>query len=129
MMLLDDHEEAPLSVETLLQADLTGARLAFLSACATAAPSQDVRLRDETIHLTTAFQLAGFRQVVGTLWPINDMLAAEIADVFYSHLRSDPRRKPDPDRAAVTLHQTIQTIHDRYPELPSVWAAYVHAGV
>ena len=127
-LLLQDHERSPLPVATLLQVDLTHARLAFLSACQTAAPGKDVRLMDETIHLATAFQLVGFRQVVGTLWPIDDRLAAEIADVFYSNLCSSRDRTADPDRAPVALHDTIRTFRDRFPGLPSLWAAYIHGG-
>jgi CHAT domain-containing protein len=45
------------------------AQLAFLSACQTARnPARD--LLDEAIHLASAFQLAGYPHVVGTLWSV-----------------------------------------------------------
>ena len=63
------------------------AQLAYLSACDTAITST-AGLIDEAIHLTTAFQLAGFPHVIGTLWEINDELAVTIADAFYTTLRT-----------------------------------------
>ncbi|MER7468418.1 CHAT domain-containing protein [Streptomyces sp. NPDC097981] len=144
-LLLHDHVTAPLTVSTLAQVSLDHAQLAYLSACGTAdlggmrllaagAASDRVRVReslrllDEAIHLTSAFQLAGFPHVVGTLWQIDDRLAAEIAESFYKHLTEGPRGMLAPDRAATALHHTIRTVRDRFPATPSLWAAHVHAG-
>ncbi|MFC7303950.1 CHAT domain-containing protein [Streptomyces monticola] len=126
-LLLHDHATAPLTVSALAQVDLDRAHLAYLSACSTANPG-DGRLRDEAIHLTSAFQLAGFPHVVGTLWPIDDRLAAEIAESFYTHLAPGPPGTLAPDRSAAALHATIRQVRDRYPATPSLWAAYLHAG-
>ena len=54
LLLLQDHDSAPLTVASLAPVDLGQAQLAYLSACETAltfAPG----LIDEAIHLTTAF--------------------------------------------------------------------------
>jgi hypothetical protein len=63
-LLLADHMSEPLTVE-----DLIGLRmdveLAFLSACSTARPGG--RLADESIHLASACQLAGYRHVAGAV--------------------------------------------------------------
>lgn len=50
------------------------AELAYLSACSTGHVGR--RHADESIHLTSAFQLAGFRNVVASLWPLDDHVAA-----------------------------------------------------
>ncbi|WP_216651350.1 CHAT domain-containing protein [Actinomadura litoris] len=36
-------------------------------------------LADEAIHLAAAFQLAGYRGVIGTLWPVADRPAVRFA--------------------------------------------------
>ena len=83
-LLLDDHQTAPLTVVDVARLRLDDAELAFLSACSTARPVG--RLADEAIHLASAFQLAGYRHVIGTLWPIGDQHAVDIADDIYTAL-------------------------------------------
>ena len=106
-----------MTVSALAQVDLAHAQLAYLSACSTADPGS-LDLLDESIHLTSAFQLAGFPHVVGTLWPIDDRLAAEIAESFYTRLTPSPPGNPDPAQSAAALHHTIRTVRDRYPATP-----------
>lgn len=62
--------------------------LAYLSACSTTANSAD-SLIDEAIHLTSAFQLAGFRHVIGTLWEVADQHSVSIAKTVYETLRDE----------------------------------------
>jgi CHAT domain-containing protein len=95
------------------------ADLAFLSACSTARPG--ARLADEAIHLASAFQLAGYRHVIGTLWPITDNGAAALTRNFYRNLA-------DVSAAAAVLHAVTRQLRDECPEHPSVWAAHIHAG-
>ncbi|WPO70082.1 CHAT domain-containing protein [Streptomyces sp. KN37] len=132
-LLLNDHATTPLTVAALARMDLTHAQLAYLSACSTADPGS-FDLLDEAIHLTSAFQLAGFPHVIGTLWPVSDRLAADIAESFYTHL-TNTHLTPDPPggtltpaRSATALHHTIRAIRDRYPATPSLWAGHLHAG-
>ncbi len=126
-LLLHDHATAPLTVSALSRVNLDHAQLAYLSACNTTNPGRG-DLLDEAIHLASAFQLAGFRHVVGTLWPINDHLAAEVAESFYAHLAAGQPGCLDPDQSATALHETIRAVRDRYPATPSLWAAYLHVG-
>jgi tetratricopeptide (TPR) repeat protein len=126
-LLLHDHATTPLTVSALAQTDLAHAQLAYLSACSTADPGSS-DLLDEAIHLTSAFQLAGFPHVIGTLWPIYDHLAVEIAESFYARLTPGPPGRLNPALAATALHDTIRAVRDRYPATPSLWAAYLHAG-
>ncbi|QBI53036.1 CHAT domain protein [Streptomonospora litoralis] len=133
-LLLYDHARNPLTVTSLGPLRLEGARLAYLSACSTAAIKTG-DLIDEAIHVASAFQLAGFPHVVGTLWEINDRIAVTVADRFYTHLR-DPDGNLDPGRAACALHATVREVRDGadLPEgydrtaVPSLWAAYLHTG-
>lgn len=124
-LLLNDHAEHPLTVADLMATRLDHARLAYLSACRTAVTAA-TDLLDEAIHLVTAFQLAGYPHVAGTLWEINDPIAADIAEAFYAHLTANGR--PDPSRSAFALHQAVRAARDRLPLTPSLWAAHIHAG-
>lgn len=124
-LLLHDHTTGALTVADLDSVRLENAQLAYLSACETAAATTP-ELLDETIHLVSAFQLAGYSHVIGTLWPVNDRAAATIADAFYRALPGGPDSSAN--RAAHALHQTIIATRDRYPNTPSLWAAHLHTG-
>ncbi|WP_406194113.1 CHAT domain-containing protein [Kitasatospora sp. NBC_01560] len=134
LLLLHDHADDPLTVAGLAAVELGRARLAYLSACRTAAVDT-AELLDEAIHLTSAFQLAGFPHVIGTLWEIDDELAVTVAELFYDALGSGAGGL-DPDRSAYALHRAVRLIRDGYDlpapmdlsGLPSLWAAYLHSG-
>ncbi|MFD5129865.1 CHAT domain-containing protein [Streptomyces olindensis] len=130
LLLLHDHEHDPLSVANLAEMRLPSAQLAYLSACRTAF-MDSVELIDEAIHLTSAFQLAGFPQVIGTLWEINDEVASQMAADFYTELGrlTSQRGGLDTDEAAGALHQTVRRFRDRDPRFPYLWAAHLHAGI
>nr|MDT0520536.1 CHAT domain-containing protein [Streptomyces sp. DSM 41633] len=116
----------PLTVSALAGVNLGQARLAYLSACRTA--FTDTRpLIDEAIHLSSAFQLAGYPHVIGTLWEIDSAAAVTIARTFYTALCAADGALAT-DRAVHALHQAVREIRDRYPRLPSLWAGYLHAG-
>ncbi|WP_018639586.1 CHAT domain-containing protein [Parafrankia elaeagni] len=120
-LLLNDHQESPLTVIDVSRLRLD-ARLAFLSACSTAQSSG--RLLDEAIHLASAFHLAGYRHVVGTLWPINDALAVSITDDIYARLVGSA-----PTDVAGALHAVARQQRARLVNRPSTWASHVHIGV
>ena len=125
-LLLHDHHRDPLTVAALAPLALDHAHLAYLSACSTASVT-NARLLDEAIHLATAFQLAGFPHVIGTLWEINDAIAVEIASTFYTAL-ANPDGTLDPHHAARALHQATRAQRDRRPATPYLWASHIHAG-
>jgi CHAT domain-containing protein len=55
-----------LTVAELMELDLKGAFLAYLSACETA--KGDQKHADEAIHLAATMLFAGFKSVVATMW-------------------------------------------------------------
>ena len=101
--------------------DLAGAELAYLSACSTGHAGR--RHADESIHLASAFQLAGYRHVVASLWPLADRVAATAADRFYRHLTG-----PTAGDAALALHEVTRTLRADNPERPHLWAPLIHSG-
>lgn len=128
--------------------------LAYLSACGTGRV-RDEKSVDESIHLMSAFQLAGFRHVVGTLWSVMDDVCVRVARLTYQGLRDrgltdtsicrglhDASRalrdldveapsdaqdgSPWPERAAARGPRDIDADHEG---ALAPWAPYVHFGV
>ncbi|KAG1791886.1 uncharacterized protein HD556DRAFT_1214568, partial [Suillus plorans] len=63
------------------------AEFAFLSACHTAVGDEE--MPDEVIHLATGIQFSGFKNVVGTLWEVDDAVAKHVVEVFYEYMFGD----------------------------------------
>ncbi|MEV6248867.1 CHAT domain-containing protein [Streptomyces sp. NPDC051742] len=120
---LHDHDRAPFRVLDLSRLRLRNAEFAFLSACDTARTT--ARLSDEAIHPLAAFQIAGFSQVVGTLWRVDDAVAPAFSRLIYDELTAD---RSGALCASTAVHRTVRQLRTKYPNLPSVWAAHVHAG-
>jgi tetratricopeptide (TPR) repeat protein len=115
--------DGPLSVNRIGWQWVRGAELAYLSACHTAAAIfQDP---DEVDHLAAAFQSAGFRHVIGTLWGADDLAARQVAREFY---RGMDLSSPSADNAAEALHRAVRSLRDRHPDEPHLWAPFVHYG-
>ena len=114
--------DGQLTVSDIARLRLRDADLAFLSACSTAQPG--TRLTDEAIHLASAFQIAGYWQVIATLWPIADLNALTIARDLYSTLVGIQ----SPASAASALHAATRRLRDQWPDRPLTWASHIHNG-
>lgn len=132
-LLLNDHKENPLTVAAISGLHLPRGRLAYLSACSTTRTSPSYA--DESIHVTAAFQIAGYRNVIGTLWPVQDSAAAKIATDFYTYLTRNGCQAPDTGESAHALHHAIRAFRASSLSpgvyalrLPSLWAAHIHVG-
>ncbi|MFF3858886.1 CHAT domain-containing protein [Streptomyces sp. NPDC002209] len=124
-LVLSDHAEAPLTLADISALRLS-ASLSYLSACDTGvSPS---RLADESLHITGAFQIAGYQHVIGTLWSVDDRAAAELAAEFYAHLTADGTTAPRTGFSAHALHHAVRRMRARYPNSPGLWAAHTHTG-
>ncbi|TDD19711.1 CHAT domain-containing protein [Nonomuraea diastatica] len=116
--------DGPLTALEISSRHLSGLHLAYLSACSTS--ETDPAFADEAIHVATAFQLAGYTHVIGTLWPIADNVAPEIADLFHANLALDGQASPS--GTALALHQAVHELRSRYPATPALWASHIHLG-
>jgi len=125
-LVLHDYRSTPLTLADISALRLQGS-LAFLSACDTA--SATPWLADEAIHITSAFQLAGFPQVIGTLWAVNDTAANLIATDVYTRLTRGGAVAPETSRCAEALHHTIRGLRARFLSVPTAWAAHTHTGI
>ncbi|HEY5835644.1 CHAT domain-containing protein [Streptomyces sp.] len=124
----DRHHESHLVLHDgrLHIGDIAAARtdragLAFLSACGTAQNRLD--LPDESLNLLSAFQLAGFSHLVGSLWPVTDQANTRLVKAFYEYLMG--YQKPT---VAESLHYAVSRLREREPERPSLWTPHLHIG-
>jgi tetratricopeptide (TPR) repeat protein len=147
-LLLDDWKETLLTVGDVRDRRIlqdTSPFLGYLSACSTGSNKVKV-LVDEGIHLVSAFQLAGFRHVIGTLWEVADLDCVNVAKVVYETLRVE-----DMTDVAVCrgLHLATKALRDScideikdvrdgedleingqiVQQKPLNWIPYVHFGV
>lgn len=107
-----------LSVRQLATLDLSDAELAYLSACRTAGGTID--LADEAINLAAALQLAGYRNVIGTLWSVADRHAAAVANTVYN--------KGLTGNYATALTTATAELRAQHPDRPDIWAPFIHLG-
>lgn len=128
-LLVHDHATRPLTVRAISRLELPAARLAVMSACETARGGGE--LADESIHITSAFQLAGYANAVGTLWPVHDAVAVRVTRLLYRELCTEGGGKVaelDDTRTAHALHEAVHRCRAAFAASPSLWAAHVHAG-
>ncbi|PCD30394.1 hypothetical protein AU210_010076 [Fusarium oxysporum f. sp. radicis-cucumerinum] len=120
-LLLDDGKENPLTVANLLEINLRKHLpfLAYLSACGTGR-IRDKRFVDESIHLVSACQLAGFRHVIGTLWEVNDELCVDMARITYEGMRDGSMTD---ESVCEGLHNATRQLRDRWRNMPMNSAA------
>lgn len=123
-LLLHDHKDKPFAIRDIAALDLHRAELAYLSSCNTARPP--ARLADESVHLAAAFLLAGFPQVFGSLWRVNDTVAFGFSEQVYRALHT--MASGQPLAAALAAHKA--TLHARkcYPNLPALWCGQLYLG-
>ena len=125
------EDSGKLSVREIQTLKSPAARLAYLSACS-GAESKSTRLADETIHLASAFQLAGFEHVIGTMWPTKDAACQKVAEEFYKNLFEGDRPDATGSGARVVpylaLHNAVQKLREENKEKPLIWAPFVHYG-
>jgi tetratricopeptide (TPR) repeat protein len=114
--------DGTLPIADISRLRLTNAELAYLSACSTA--HRGLRHVEESIHLASAFQLAGFRHVIASLWPLDDQVAATAARAFYGRLADTPSA----DHAATVLHEVTHDLRTSHPDCPDLWAPLIHNG-
>lgn len=97
---------------------------AYISACSTAEHARG--FEDEGLTIAAAFQAAGFKHVIGTLWSINDYLAVHFASLFYERAVVDGCLRPD--LAAEALSSVTAEVARTFPDHPALWTSYVHMG-
>ena len=119
-----------LTLLEIVRSHLPAAEFAFLSACHTAALTED-SIADEGLHLAAATQFCGFRSVVGTLWAMADTDGPYLSKQFYKSIFTE-----DPDQILVPYHQrsagalqfAVKKLRKKRGLTLERWVNFVHYG-
>jgi CHAT domain-containing protein/tetratricopeptide (TPR) repeat protein len=111
-----------LSAEVIASLPLSNLDLAVLSACQTAMGR--VAGGEGVFSLQRAFHAAGARNVVASLWPVDDYVTSRLMQSFYRKLSEGTSSKAEALRQAQLeiLHGPGDSAH------PSFWAGWVISG-
>lgn len=133
-------EPGKLTIRRIRARPAASAELVYLSACS-AAENRAAVLADESLHIASAFQMAGFRHVVGTLWQAKDRCCREVAESFYRFLFAAPvleqgggggsGRRDFATRSlpvVEALNKAVSELRGRNPERVLDWAPFIHIG-
>jgi CHAT domain-containing protein len=123
----DGQQSSQLKVRDLASLDHDKARIAYLSACSTAENSSS-ELLDETIHIASAFQLAGFPHVIGAIWEVSDKAAVEVSRQFYELLGQQVSSHGHLGDVAYGLHEAVQALRRKKPRNLLSWAPLIYLG-
>jgi CHAT domain-containing protein len=105
-------KDAPLTVQDLFNIKLQERApfLAYLSACSTGR-IEDEELLNEGLHLIGACQLAGFRNVIGTLRKVNDGICVAAAEMTYRWIKDC---NSTDQSVAEGLHRATRILRDQW---------------
>lgn len=116
-----------LTVQEMANLNLGQAWLAYLSACSTA-ENKVSGLYDEVLHLASSFQVAGFGHVIASMWPCEDVICSQVANIFYRRLTQNNDKNWSNKAVAAALHAAVMEIRTENPGQPHLWAQYIHTG-
>lgn len=103
------------------------AQIAYLSACSTAVNAAEA-LQNESIHIASGFQLAGFSHVLGTLWAAQDTAAQTVAVEFYRQLFASGGTVVGHSKVSQSFHHAIKSLREKKRNQPILWAPFIHNG-
>lgn len=149
-LLLQDWEKDPLTVADLAAHRLPHAQFCYLSACH-AASNLAPELLDESVHLASTMQLAGFPRVVGTLWNIDDRRAMEVSTRFWEALLARTSEQTNAEAQRVDFGGVAEALNAATVELrertkrvevggdseeyiacddqPFIWSPFIYVGL
>lgn len=119
--LASGHDDGVLTAAEVSALDLTGTELVVLSACDSGLG--DVMAGEGVFGLRRAFELAGARRQVMSLWKVPDAETALLMTAFYKALA----RGQEPASALAAAQRTLRDGEPR-TAAPFYWAAFIVSG-
>ncbi|MEO6597820.1 MAG: CHAT domain-containing protein [Planctomycetota bacterium] len=115
-----------LTAEEVAWMDLTRVRLVVLSACETALGSA---VADNVMSLRRAFHLAGAREVISSMWRVDDLATSTLMQDFYDrHLRQGSAASAALRAARLAMLAAFRQQPGGAPR-PETWGAFVYSVV
>ena len=115
-----DNTDGILTALEVLALDLEGTDLVTLSACDTGVGN--IKVGEGVYSLNRAFQEAGAKAVLSTLWSVDDQATAKFMQTFYTHFLN-----------GIPAQQAIQQTQEQFMQdakynNPYYWAGFVMTG-
>lgn len=120
-----DREDGFLTAEEVGWLDLEGVELVVLSACDTGLGTEEAG--EGLMGLRRAFQMAGARTVISSMWSVKDESTSKLMRSFYVNLWAKGMGRGEAlRRAQLDLLLANRAEHGR--AIPSTWGAFVLSG-
>ena len=110
------REDGILTAYEIAQVNLTGTKLAVLSACETGLG--DIQGTEGVMGLQRAFKMAGVEKLIVSLWPVKDKESVVFMNLFYTKWLTEGMEIRD------AFHETQKWMRNKYKD-PEVWAGFV----
>ena len=114
------NDDGILTALEVMGLDLRGSRLVVLSACDTG--MGEVKTGEGVFGLRRAFELAGAKSLVMSLWPVSDQVTKELMSAYYRNLKEGHGRGDSLRRAQLEMIAKPARRH------PFYWASFIQAG-
>lgn len=120
-----DETDGILTAEEIAGMDLQGMDLAVLSACDTGIG--EIRVGEGVFGLRRAFQIAGAKTVIMSLWPVEDETTRQWMSTFYREHFLQGQNAGESVRAASL--RVLRERRERHQSTsPFYWGAFIAAG-
>ena len=115
-------EDGVVTAEEVCHLDFTGTRCVVLSACESGLGR--LQTGEGVFGLRRAFQMAGARMIISSLWVVGDNATERMMSSLYTH--ADERAALAMRKAMLRKIEDLRARHQ--PDHPALWAAFISFG-